>query len=103
MLQGKHHVDIQRDRGSLYVCDQATICVLGLISTGKLGVKKIIIASSETTYEVCFGQGDLDYTSFPLDEEAVSELDEKVGWPSANPRLTGCQSDGHIRYIQACG
>jgi nucleoside-diphosphate-sugar epimerase len=34
----------------------------------KLGVKKIIIASSETTYEVCFGQGDLDYTAFPLDE-----------------------------------
>jgi nucleoside-diphosphate-sugar epimerase len=34
----------------------------------KLGVKKIIIASSETTYEVCFGQGSLDYTSFPLDE-----------------------------------
>jgi nucleoside-diphosphate-sugar epimerase len=34
----------------------------------KLGVKKIIIASSETTYEVCFGQGDLSYPSFPLDE-----------------------------------
>ncbi|KAF2183794.1 UDP-glucose 4-epimerase [Zopfia rhizophila CBS 207.26] len=34
----------------------------------KLGVRKIIIASSETTYEVCFGQGDLDYTAFPLDE-----------------------------------
>jgi nucleoside-diphosphate-sugar epimerase len=31
-------------------------------------VRKIIIASSETTYEVCFGQGNLDYTSFPLDE-----------------------------------
>jgi nucleoside-diphosphate-sugar epimerase len=31
-------------------------------------VRKIIIASSETTYEVCFGQGELNYTSFPLDE-----------------------------------
>lgn len=42
----------------------------------KLGVKKIIIASSETTYEVCFGQGDLDYTSFPLDEDAdVNPMD----------------------------
>ncbi|KAK3216865.1 hypothetical protein GRF29_1g1245798 [Pseudopithomyces chartarum] len=42
----------------------------------KLGVKKIIIASSETTYEVCFGQGDLDYTAFPLDEEAdVNPMD----------------------------
>ncbi|KAF2491653.1 NAD(P)-binding protein [Lophium mytilinum] len=37
----------------------------------KLGVKKIIIASSETTYEVCFGQGDLDYQSFPLDEDYI--------------------------------
>jgi nucleoside-diphosphate-sugar epimerase len=35
----------------------------------KLGVKKIVIASSETTYEVCFGQGDLSYISFPLHEE----------------------------------
>jgi nucleoside-diphosphate-sugar epimerase len=34
----------------------------------KLGVKKIIIASSETTYGVCFAQGDLDYESFPLEE-----------------------------------
>lgn len=37
-------------------------------AAAKLGVKKIIIASSETTYEVCFGQGDLAYTSFPLEE-----------------------------------
>jgi len=35
----------------------------------KLGVRKIIIASSETTYEVCFGQGDLDYQCFPLTED----------------------------------
>jgi nucleoside-diphosphate-sugar epimerase len=35
----------------------------------KLGVKKIIIASSETVYGVCFGQGDLEYDSFPLEED----------------------------------
>ena len=38
----------------------------------KLGVKKIVIASSETTYGVCFAQGDdsgLDYHSFPLEED----------------------------------
>lgn len=35
----------------------------------KLGVKKIIIASSETTYGVCFAQGDVDYHSFPLEED----------------------------------
>ena len=35
----------------------------------KLGVKKIIIASSETTYGVCFAQGDSDYDHFPLEED----------------------------------
>jgi len=34
----------------------------------KLGIRKIIIASSETTYGVCFAEGDKDYHSFPLDE-----------------------------------
>jgi len=35
----------------------------------KLGVKKIIIASSETTYGVCFTEGDSDFHSFPLEED----------------------------------
>ncbi|RFU31461.1 hypothetical protein B7463_g4890, partial [Scytalidium lignicola] len=35
----------------------------------KLGVKKIIIASSETTYGVCFAQGESDYHCFPLEED----------------------------------
>ncbi|MCJ1441249.1 MAG: hypothetical protein MMC23_001735 [Stictis urceolatum] len=35
----------------------------------KLGIKKVIIASSETTYGVCFAQGDADYHSFPLEED----------------------------------
>ncbi|NKN35485.1 NAD(P)-dependent oxidoreductase [Agrobacterium sp. a22-2] len=35
----------------------------------KLGIKKIIIASSETTYGVCFAEGDKDYHQFPLDED----------------------------------
>ncbi|WP_172123615.1 MULTISPECIES: NAD(P)-dependent oxidoreductase [unclassified Devosia] len=34
----------------------------------KLGIRKVIIASSETTYGVCFAEGDKDYHSFPLDE-----------------------------------
>ncbi|KAF2119005.1 UDP-glucose 4-epimerase [Lophiotrema nucula] len=34
----------------------------------KLGVPKILIASSETVYGVCFAQGDIEYESFPLDE-----------------------------------
>ena len=34
----------------------------------KLGVRKVIVASSETTYGVCFAEGDKDFHSFPLDE-----------------------------------
>lgn len=44
-------------------------------SASKLGVKKIVIASSETTYGVCFTQGDSDYDSFPLD---VSTCDSRL-------------------------
>ena len=35
----------------------------------KLGVRKLIIASSETTYGVCFAEGDKDFKSFPLEED----------------------------------
>lgn len=35
----------------------------------KLGVRKVIIASSETTYGVCFAEGNKDYHSFPLEED----------------------------------
>ncbi|KGE00763.1 NAD(P)-dependent oxidoreductase [Rhizobium sp. YS-1r] len=34
----------------------------------KLGIRKVIVASSETTYGVCFAEGDKDYHSFPLTE-----------------------------------
>src|SRR5450432_2368803 len=37
-------------------------------AAAKLGVRKIIIASSETTYGVCFAEGDKDFHSFPLEE-----------------------------------
>ncbi|WP_339679614.1 NAD(P)-dependent oxidoreductase [Cyclobacterium marinum] len=35
----------------------------------KLGIKKIIIASSETTYGVCFSDGPTDPNSLPLEED----------------------------------
>lgn len=35
----------------------------------KLGISKIVIASSETTYGVCFAEGDKDFHSFPLEED----------------------------------
>lgn len=38
-------------------------------AAAKLGVRKIIIASSETTYGVCFAEGDKDFKSFPLEED----------------------------------
>lgn len=37
----------------------------------KLGVRKVIIASSETTYGVCFAEGDKDYHHFPLYHVAI--------------------------------
>ena len=45
----------------------------------KLGVKKIIIASSETTYGVCFAQGDADYHSFPLEEDYDVDPEDSYG------------------------
>jgi nucleoside-diphosphate-sugar epimerase len=41
----------------------------------KLGVKKIILASSETTYGICFAQGDVKPDHLPLseDDEVVPE------------------------------
>lgn len=37
----------------------------------KLGIRKIVIASSETVYGVCFADGrDPEYDSFPLDEDS---------------------------------
>ncbi|TCU17412.1 NAD-dependent epimerase/dehydratase family protein [Rhizobium sullae] len=35
----------------------------------KLGVRKIILASSETTYGVCFAEGQKDFHQFPLEED----------------------------------
>ncbi|WP_136616858.1 MULTISPECIES: NAD-dependent epimerase/dehydratase family protein [Mesorhizobium] len=35
----------------------------------KLGIRKIIIASSETTYGICFAEGDKDFHQFPLEED----------------------------------
>jgi nucleoside-diphosphate-sugar epimerase len=38
-------------------------------AAAKMGVRKIIIASSETTYGVCFSEGQTDPAYLPLDEE----------------------------------
>ena len=45
----------------------------------KLGIRKVIVASSETTYGVCFAEGDKDYHSFPLDESYDSDPQDSYG------------------------
>ncbi|TNM59878.1 NAD-dependent epimerase/dehydratase family protein [Aliirhizobium smilacinae] len=45
----------------------------------KLGVRKVIIASSETTYGVCFAEGDKDFHAFPLDESYDSDPMDSYG------------------------
>ena len=58
----------------------------------KLGIRKIIIASSETTYGVCFAEGDKDFHGFPLDEdydEFVAEAESDVA--EALRKLRGAQ------------
>jgi nucleoside-diphosphate-sugar epimerase len=37
-------------------------------AASKLGIKKIVIASSETVYGMCFNQGDIDWDQFPIEE-----------------------------------
>ncbi|MGQ0566474.1 MAG: NAD-dependent epimerase/dehydratase family protein [Gemmobacter sp.] len=45
----------------------------------KLGCRKVIVASSETTYGVCFAEGDKDYHQFPLTEEYDSDPMDSYG------------------------
>lgn len=50
-----------------------------LESAAKLGIKKVIIASSETTYGVCFAEGDKDYKEFPLTEDYDADPMDSYG------------------------
>ncbi len=45
----------------------------------KLGIRKIIIASSETTYGVCFAEGDKDFHHFPLEEDYDTDPMDSYG------------------------
>ena len=55
----------------------------------KLGVKKVIFASSETTYGVCFAEGDKDYHAFPLDEDYDSDPMDSYGLSKVVNEKTG--------------
>lgn len=45
----------------------------------KLGIRKVIIASSETVYGVCFAEGDREYKSFPVDEDYDADPTDSYG------------------------
>lgn len=45
----------------------------------KLGIRKVIIASSETTYGVCFAEGDRDFHAFPLEEDYDTDPMDSYG------------------------
>lgn len=48
-------------------------------AAAKLGITKIVIASSETTYGVCFAEGDKDYHQFPLEEDYDTDPMDSYG------------------------
>ena len=45
----------------------------------KLGCRKVVIASSETTYGVCFAEGDKDFARFPLEEDYDVDPQDSYG------------------------
>src|SRR5207237_2912 len=45
----------------------------------KLGIRKVVIASSETTYGVCFAEGDKDFRAFPLEEDYDTDPMDSYG------------------------
>ena len=52
----------------------------------KLGVRKVVIASSETTYGVCFAEGDKDFHSFPLEEDYDVDPMNSTAFPRSATR-----------------
>ena len=69
----------------------------------KLGVRKVIVASSETTYGVCFAEGDKDYHSFPLDEDYDSDPMDSYGLSKVVNEKTGARLCHALRrrYLRA--
>jgi len=45
----------------------------------KLGIAKVVIASSETVYGVCFAEGRRDFNSFPVDEDHDTDPMDSYG------------------------
>jgi nucleoside-diphosphate-sugar epimerase len=45
----------------------------------KLGIRKIVTASSETVYGVCFAEGEREFTSFPVEEDYDTDPTDSYG------------------------
>ena len=45
----------------------------------KLGIRKVIVASSETVYGICFAEGERAFTSFPIDEDYPLDPTDSYG------------------------
>lgn len=56
----------------------------------KLGIKKIIIASSETTYGVCFSDGETNPNTLPLDEDYDVDPMDSYGLSKVVNEKTAC-------------
>ena len=56
-----------------------------------LGVRKIVIASSETTYGVCFADGDKDFACFPLEEDYAIDPMDSYGLSKVRQRADGAR------------
>ena len=63
---------------------QNTISTYNVIeAAAKFGVRKIVIASSETAYGVCFAEGDKQFHSFPLEEDYDVDPMDSMGFPNS--------------------
>jgi nucleoside-diphosphate-sugar epimerase len=55
----------------------------------KLGIPKIILASSETVYGICFAEGERAFTSFPIDEDQIPDPTDSYGLSKAVAETIG--------------
>lgn len=56
----------------------------------KLGISKIVIASSETTYGICFADGRVDPKSLPLEEDYDVDPMDSYGLSKVLNEVTAC-------------
>lgn len=82
-----------------------TIGTYNVISAAvKLGISKIVIASSETTYGICFSDGATDPRALPLDEDYDIDPMDSYGLSKlCNERPRAPSSAGRASTSTRCG